>query len=133
MVRAAPGMTPSTVRSTAERLTWLVTMANGALTTAEPISHAMSSTDSTLTAAPATESIMVAGRQFTRERSAAPTADARSWPIIAATNTVTIATRACWVVPCTSERASLGANVAPMAAPPRKPAKLRMPTMKPCR
>ena len=47
-------------------------MANGALTTAEPISQAMSSTDSTLTAAPATESITVAGRQFTRERTAAP-------------------------------------------------------------
>ena len=56
MVRAADGMTPSTARSTAERFTWLVTMANGALTTAEPISHAMSSTDSTLTTAPATES-----------------------------------------------------------------------------
>ena len=132
-MRAADGMTPSTARSTAERFTWLVTMANGALTTAEPISHAMSSTDSTLTTAPATESITVAGRQFTRERTAAPSADASNWPIMAATNTATMATRACWVVPCTSERASFGANVAPMAAPPRKPAKLRMPTMKPCR
>ena len=74
MVRAPDGMTPSTACSTAERWTWAVTMANGALTTAEPISQAMSRTESTLTAAPATESIRVAGRQCTRERTAAPIA-----------------------------------------------------------
>ncbi len=52
---------------------------------------------------------------------------------MAATNTAMIATRACWVEPCTSERASFGANRAPMAAPPRKPAKLSTPMMNPCR
>ena len=101
MVRAADGMTLSTACSTADRLTWLVTIANGAFTTADPISQAMSSTDSTLTAAPATESTNVAGRQLTRDRTAAPTAEASSWPIIAATNTAMMATRACWEVPCT--------------------------------
>ena len=75
----------------------------------------------------------MAGRQLTRERSAAPTAEASSWPIMAATNTATMATSACWDEPWTSERASLGANEAPMAAPPRKPAKLRIPTIKPWR
>ena len=133
MVRAPDGMTPSTACSTADRWTWAVTMANGALTTAEPISQAMSRTESTLTAAPATESIRVAGRQCTRERTAAPIAEASSWPIMAATNTATIATRACWADPCTRDRASAGANEAPTAAPPRNPAKLRIPTMKPWR
>ena len=133
MVRAAEGITPSTACSTAERWTCVVTTANGALTTAEPISQAMSRTEMTLTAAPATESIRVAGRQCTRERTAAPIAEASSWPIMAATNTATIAIRACWADPWTRERASLGAKEAPTAAPPRNPAKLSIPTMKPWR
>ena len=39
IVRAADGITPSTACSTADFWTWVVTRANGALTTAEPISH----------------------------------------------------------------------------------------------
>ena len=64
------------------------------------------------------------GRQLTRDRTAAPIAEAISWPTMAATNTAMIATRACCDEPCTAERASRGANRAPTAAPPRKPAKL---------
>ena len=52
MVRAADGMTLSTVRSTAELRTSPVIDGNPALTTAEPISQAMSRTDTTLTTAP---------------------------------------------------------------------------------
>src|ERR1035438_7704703 len=54
IVRAAGGITLSTACSTADFWTWAVTMANGALTTAEPISQAMSRTEMTLIAAPAT-------------------------------------------------------------------------------
>ena len=45
IVRAPEGITPSTACSTADFCTWVVTMANGALTTADPISHAMSRTE----------------------------------------------------------------------------------------
>src|SRR6266851_4509870 len=95
IVLAAGGMTLSTPWSTADRFTWLEIAAKGAFTTAEPISQAMSRTDSTLMAAPAAESAKVAGRQLTRERIIAPTAEASSWPIIAARKTTTMATRAC--------------------------------------
>ena len=67
---------------------------NGAYATAEPISHAISSTASALTTAPPAESTSVAGFQVTRERTATPTPDASSWPIMAARNTTMMAVTA---------------------------------------
>src|SRR5262249_39050222 len=58
----------STPRSTAELPTCPATAGNGALATAEPISHAISRTEMTLTAAPPTASTNVAGRATTPRR-----------------------------------------------------------------
>ena len=48
---------------------------NGALTTADPISQAISKTEMTLTTAPPMASRKVAGRQVTRDRRADPASE----------------------------------------------------------
>ena len=126
-------MNLSTPRSTAELLTCPATAGKGALTTAEPISQAISRTEMTLTTAPPMASTNATGRHVTRERTAAPASDATSCPIMAARKTTMMATSACRAGPLTSARAMAGEKTAPTAAPPRKPTKLSAPTMNPCR
>ena len=133
MTWALGGMSLSTPRSTAELPTCPATAGNGALATAEPISHAISRTEMTLTTAPSTASTTVAGRHVTRDCIAAPTRDATNCPIMAARKTTMMATSACLAAPLTTARAMAGEKMAPTAAPPRKPTKLSTPTMKPCR
>ena len=133
MVRAVLGIRRSTVRSTAELFTCATTPLNGEATSTEPMTQAMSSTDSTLTAAPPTLSRNAAGRQLMCERSAVPMAEAANWPMMASSTRMTTATRSCWFWPPTRAREIAGANRAPATAPPRNPAKLSAPTMNPCR
>ena len=133
MVSATGGMKSFTPRSTSELCTCLATAGNGALTTAEPMNQAMSSTEVTLTAAPPRASTVATGRQVTRERAITPSSEASNWPIMAAMNTRMMATSACCEVPCTRNLATLGENMAPTAAPVRNPMQLSTPTMKPCR
>ena len=133
MLIAAGGMTWPTPRRTSELRTCLATAGNGELSTAEPMNQAMSSTDTTLMAAPPSASTIATGRQVTRERNATPASEASNCPIMAVMKTTMIATRACWEGVCTSILARLGEKVAPMAAPARNPMQLSMPTIKPCR
>src|SRR5215472_12305480 len=65
-------MNLSTPRSTAELLTCPATAGKGALTTAEPITQAISRTEMMLTTAPPMASTNATGRHVTRERTAAP-------------------------------------------------------------
>lgn len=106
---------------------------NGAYATAEPISHAISSTDRTLTTAPPTASTTVAGRQVSRDRIATPSPEASNWPIMAQRNTTMMAVTACHPVLLVIERAIFGPKAAPIAPPPRNPAKLSTPMMNPWR
>ena len=133
IVRAGVGTSRSVVRSTAELFTCETTPLNGEATSTEPITQAMSSTDSTLTTAPPTLSTNAAGRQVMWDLSAVPIADAANCPMMASSTRITTATRSCWFWPPTMAREIPGANSAPATAPPRNPAKLRTPTMKPCR
>ena len=127
------GIRWSTARSTAELFTCREMTGNGAYATAEPISHAISSTASALTTAPQAESTSVAGFQVTRERTATPTPDASSWPIMAARNTTMMAVTASQPLLEVTARAIFGPNTAPIAPPPMKPTKLSTPMMNPCR
>src|SRR6266700_7172638 len=133
MVRAGGGMKSFTPRSTSELRTCLATAGNGALTTAEPMNQAMSSTETTLTPAPPRASTIATGRQVTRDRATTPSSEASDCPIMAAMNTRMMAIRASCEDPCTRNLASPGENAAPTAAPARNPMQLSTPTMKPCR
>src|SRR6266705_2496334 len=133
MVRAGGGMKSFTPRSTSELRTCLATAGNGALTTAEPMNQAMSSTETTLTPAPPRASTIATGRQVTRDRATTPSSEASNCPIMAAMNTRMMATSACCEDPCTKNLATPGENAAPTAAPARNPMQLSTPTMKPCR
>src|SRR5215469_16062933 len=133
MPNARVGMVSFTPRSTAELGTSLATAGNGALTMAEPMNQAMSSTDSTLTAEPPKASTTATGRQVTWDRTAMPISEASNCPTMAVMNTRMIATRACWDDSCTRNVAVLGEKMAPTAAPARNPMQLSTPTMNPCR
>ena len=133
IVRAGVGISRSVVRSTAELFTCDTTPLKGEATRTEPITQAMSSTESTLTTAPPTLSRKAAGRHVMCDRRAVPMAEAANCPMMASRTRITTATRSCWFWPPTMAREIAGANSAPATAPPRKPAKLRTPTTKPCR
>ncbi len=133
MVLAGEGMNLSSVCSASELFTCWSTCGNGDSTSTDPTTQAISSTDTTLTAAPPTESRTVADRQVTVDRMAAPMADAMNCPSTAKLTSRTTAMTSCWVWPPTRAREMPGPNSAPSSAPPTKPKKLRMPTMKPCR
>ena len=75
----------------------------------------------------------MAGFQVTRERTATPTPDASSWPIMAARNTTMMAVTASQPLLEVTARAIFGPNTAPIAPPPMKPTKLSTPMMNPCR
>ena len=106
---AAPGMILSTVRSTADPLTWRAITGNGAFPTKDPISQVTTRTAMTLTAAPPSESRMVAGRPVTRERTATPMPEAISMPTTAMPKTIRIAMNACQVGLLASAREIPGA------------------------
>ena len=133
MVLAGEGMNLSSVCSTKELFTCVSTTGNGDSISTDPTTHAISSTDTTLTTAPPTESRAVAGCQVTVDRMTAPIEEAMNCPITAKLTSRTTAITSCWVCPPTMARAMLGPNSAPSSAPPTNPKKLRMPTMKPCR
>ena len=134
-IDAAPrrGISRSTARSTAESLTCREMAGNGAYATAEPISQAISSTESTLTTAPPTESgtwpaarsAGTAPPRRARRRAAGRSwrpGRPRGWPMIA-----------CQAGLMVIARAIRGPKSAPIAPPPMKPAKLSTPMMKPWR
>ncbi len=133
MVLAGEGMNWSSVCSTSELFTCVSTTGNGDSISTDPTTHAISSTDTTLTRDPPTESRTVAECQVTVDRMAAPMEEAMNCPITAKLTSSTTAMTSCWVWPPTSAREMSGPNSAPSSAPPTNPKKLRMPTMKPCR
>ena len=133
MVLAGEGMNRSRVCSTRELFTCVSTTGNGDSISTDPTTHAIRSTDATLTTAPPAESATVAECQVTVDRIAAPMEEAMNCPITAKLTSRMTAITSCWVCPPTSAREMLGPNSAPSRAPPTNPKKLRMPTMKPCR
>src|SRR3974377_469034 len=97
MVFAAEGMNLSRVSSTTELFTWVSTTGNGDSISTDPTTHAISSTDTTLTTEPPTESSTVAERQVTVDRMAAPMDEAMNCPITAKLTSSTTAMTSCWV------------------------------------
>src|SRR5215469_3990838 len=86
--RALRGITLSTVRSTAELLTWRETPGNcGELRTNDPMTQATMTTATTFTAAPPSESAKVSWRPLSRDRTVTPIPEAMSMPITAVKNT----------------------------------------------
>ena len=81
MVLAWVGMTRSRVPSAGELFTCLSTTGNGDALSTDPITQAISSTESMLTADPPTESIMVDDRQVMVDRMSAPIEEAMNCPI----------------------------------------------------
>src|SRR5580704_9401256 len=72
MVLAGEGMDRSRVCSTRELFTCVSTTGNGDAISTDPTTHAIRSTDATLTTAPPAESATVAECQVTVDRIAAP-------------------------------------------------------------
>ena len=132
-LRAVCGIESSTVVSSMEFFTWSTSGVNAVDTISEPISQAITSTDSALANVPPTASATLAGSQVTWLRTTAPIVEEANWPIVAARNTITMASSACGVSPSTTALEMGGAMKTPSTAPPTKPTKLMAPMMKPCR
>ncbi len=131
MVRAVLGIRRSTVRSTAELFTCVTTPLNGDATRTEPMTQAMSSTDSTLTAAPPTLSRNAAGRQLTCERSAVPMAEAANWPMMASSTRMITATRSCWFWPPTKSAGDTRGEQGPRDRTTEEPGEAQRPDDEP--
>lgn len=99
---------------------------------AEPISQATSSIESTLTTEPPNASIAFAGLPPIRPRSFQPSCVVTAWPTAAKTITTMTATTEA-VVPGLRWLSSSGSSSTAINPPPRKPSTERMPTTKPCR
>ncbi len=132
-LRAACGMASSTVVSSSDPLTWSTSGENDVETISDPISQAITRTDSALAKVPPTASATLAGSQVTWLRTTAPMVEEANWPIVADRKTITMASSACGVSPSTTAREIGGAMNTPSTAPPTNPTKLMTPMMKPCR
>ncbi len=130
---ARSGIAVSTVCSRSEPLVCWRSQGKGATESSEPISHAITSTDSALVKVPPTASTVRAGSQVTWLRTTAPIVEDANWPMTAARNTITMASNACSVEALTTAWAIGGAIRTPRKPPPTKPRKLKAPMMKPCR
>ena len=126
------GSRSSTARIVTERRTWSDRVGNGANASGSATIQATSSTASTENSAPTTRSSCRAGCQVTLERSRPATPTAINWPSKAKNSTQTIATGTC-AAPWASARPNGLASWAPIAAPPKKPAKDSPPSSAPLR
>lgn len=128
----APGETWPRARNTNDRSTWRDISPCGPLTTNEETITATTSRNTTLRAAPPTESMSPGGRLFSwRSKLASP--DVSSMPVTAAANAMRIATNSRVTPAGRSARDNSGAIRAPAAAPHTKPVRLSTPAARPCR